>query len=60
MTQADRARRYRDRQRGGQPRTPTPCGTSYGAVRRHQRNKEPLCAACRAFLHDQYEKRKKT
>ena len=27
------------------PRELKPCGT-IGAARRHQRNKEPLCAAC--------------
>ena len=63
MTTADRSRfaEYRDRRRGGPPRTPQPCGT-IGAARRHQRASEPLCDLCRpvwaAHQHEQYERRK--
>lgn len=43
---ADKQAAYRDRLRGGPPREPQPCGT-LAAVRRHQRNHEPLDDACR-------------
>lgn len=52
---------YRDRQRGGPPRVPEPCGT-IAAARRHQRAHEPLCALCAPVWaehqHRMYEKRK--
>lgn len=44
---ADRARRYRDRKRGGVPRELSPCGTRSAATR-HRRHGEPLCDECRA------------
>lgn len=54
-------RERRDRLRGGPPRTPQPCGT-YAAAKRHQRNSEPLCDACRQAISEknaeQYRKRK--
>lgn len=37
MSGAERARRHRDKQRGGPPREPKPCG-SRAAIARHQRN----------------------
>lgn len=37
MSDAERARRYRERQRGGPPRQPAPCGTRQGA-QRHRRD----------------------
>ncbi len=43
---AERARRYRDKQRGGPPRSPAPHGTA-AAIKRHERDAEPLCDACR-------------
>jgi hypothetical protein len=43
---AERARRYRDRKRGGPPRELQPHGT-YAAFRRHQRAEEPPCGKCR-------------
>src|SRR5690606_29324388 len=46
MSDAERARRYRDRLRGGPPRTLKPCGT-VAAYRRHQRHGEPPCDECR-------------
>ena len=45
QSDAERARAYRAR-KGAQPRGDLkPCGT-VAAARRHQRNGEPLCAAC--------------
>jgi hypothetical protein len=56
-TDAQRARRYRDRKRGGPPRELKPHGT-LAAYRRHQRAGEPPCAACKraekARQHDLY------
>jgi hypothetical protein len=43
---AESQRAYRDRKRGGPPRTPKPCGTM-AAYRRHQRHGEPIDDACR-------------
>lgn len=43
---AERQKRYRNRLRGGPARVPKPCGT-VAAYRRHQRNGEPPCDACR-------------
>lgn len=37
--QAGYQKAYRDRQRGGEPRQPVPCGT-YGAAAKHLRRKE--------------------
>lgn len=58
---ADRSRRYRDRIRGGPPRTPKPCGT-VAAARRHQRAGEPLDEACaeawREHQRAMYQKRR--
>lgn len=51
MTEAERARRYRDKRRGGPPRQLAPCGT-YAAYRRHQRNGEPIDDACRGAYTD--------
>lgn len=45
---AERARRYRDRKRGGPPRELKPHGT-LAAVRRHERAGEELCDECRDF-----------
>jgi len=47
MTEAEakRAREYRARKRGGQPRALRPCGTRSAAVR-HRRHGETVCAAC--------------
>ena len=39
-------RAWRNRQRGGPPRPPKPCGT-HGGFRRHERNDETPCAECR-------------
>jgi hypothetical protein len=58
---ADRARAYRTRQRGGAPREPQPHGT-LAAYRRHQRHGEPPCEECRAAERQRqrklYERRK--
>lgn len=43
---AEYARRYRDKKRGRPPRQPQPCGTRAAATR-HRRNHEPLCDACK-------------
>lgn len=60
-TPAERSRAYRDRKRGGAPRTPAPCGTT-AAYARHLRHGEPPCDACRkanAERHRElYRKRK--
>ena len=40
------SRRWRDRRRGGPPRTVEPCGTR-AAAKRHRRNDEPIDDACR-------------
>lgn len=45
-TDAQRAKDYRDRQRGAPPRELEPCGT-LAAHRRHKRNGEPIDDACR-------------
>lgn len=44
-TPAERAKAYRDRQRGGPARAPAPCGTRSAAAR-HRRNGEPIDDAC--------------
>ncbi len=44
-------RAYRERQRGGPPRTPAPCGT-YAAYRRHQRHGDRPCDACRETYNE--------
>jgi hypothetical protein len=44
-TEAERAKAYRDRVRGGAPRALAPCGT-YAAAKRHRRKNEPLDRAC--------------
>jgi len=63
---ADRQRRYRQRNgaRVGQSPGPVPsapCGT-VSAWKRHQRNGEPVCAACRAvwaeYQRERYRARK--
>ncbi len=46
MTNTERQRAWRDRQRGGPPRVTKQCG-SIAAARRHQRAGEPLCDLCR-------------
>jgi hypothetical protein len=55
QTDAERARRYRDRKRGGPPRELRPHGTR-AAVRRHERagekywqEGEDFCQECRDF-----------
>ena len=50
MSDAERARRYRDRQRGGPPSL-APCGT-YAAYRRHLRHGEPIDEACQQAYTD--------
>jgi hypothetical protein len=59
---ADKQRRYRDRQRGGPPRAPLPCGT-LAAYRRHIRAGTPVDQACRdaynAAQRAYYHKRKR-
>lgn len=45
-TNAEHQRAWRDRQRGGPPRGPAPCGT-YRAFRRHTRHDEPVDDDCR-------------
>jgi hypothetical protein len=52
LVSADRSRAYRERQRGGPPRAPQPCGT-YAAYRRHQRHGEPIDDACREAYNAQ-------
>jgi hypothetical protein len=44
---AEHQRAWRERQRGGPPREPDPCGT-LGAALRHQRAGEAMCDACRS------------
>jgi hypothetical protein len=44
-TEAERAKAYRDRLRGSEPRSLLPCGT-YAAAKRHRRKNEPLDRAC--------------
>lgn len=60
-TPAERSRAYRDRKRGGAPRTPQPCGT-VAAYARHLRRGETPCDACRAANaerhRDLYRRRK--
>lgn len=47
MTDADRARRYRDKRRGGPPRQVKACGAPGDAgARRHRRHLEPVCDLC--------------
>ena len=51
MSDAERARNYRER-KGATPRTELkPCGTP-AAARRHQRAGEPLCPACQTAWRD--------
>lgn len=60
-TPAERSRAYRDRKRGGAPRTPAPCGTT-AAYARHLRNGEQPCDACReanAERHRELYRRRK-
>lgn len=45
LTPAERAKRYRDRQRGGPARVLKPCGT-VAAYTRHKRKGEPVDRAC--------------
>jgi len=64
MTTDDRSRYagYRDRQRGGPPRAPQPCGTR-AAYERHRRRGEQPCPPCRdaynAHQRAMYEARKR-
>ena len=55
LTDAERAKRYRDRQRGGPPRQLVPHGT-LAAHRRHQTRGEAPCEECRrvrnAYIRD--------
>ncbi len=53
-TPAERSRAYRDRQRGGPPRSPAPHGT-VAAYRRHQRAQEAPCEACKV-AHAEYQR----
>jgi hypothetical protein len=57
MTAASDSRAYRDRKRGGPPRTPAPCGTP-AAAKRHRRHGEPLCAPCVAAERAYFRERK--
>jgi hypothetical protein len=61
MTDRSRFAAYRDRLRGGPPRVLQPHGT-VAAARRHQRAREPLCAACavewRRHQAEMYQRRK--
>ena len=52
-TNAEHQRAWRDRQRGGPPRAPAPCGT-YRAFRRHKRHQEPIDDACR-LAYNRYQ-----
>lgn len=58
---AERARAYRARKRGGPPRKLAPHGTT-AAYRRHERHGEPPCEECREahrkFQRDLYARRK--
>lgn len=58
---AARARKYRDRRRGGPPREPEPC-PSAAAFKRHVRAGETPCDGCKIKeaerQHDLYEARK--
>lgn len=60
-TDAQRARRYRDRRRGGPPRELEPC-PSPAAYARHVRAGETPCDGCKAKeaerQHNLYEQRK--
>lgn len=60
-TDAQRAKRYRDRKRGGPPRELAPHGTP-AAYARHLRAKEEPCDACKRAeadrQHDLYQQRK--
>ena len=53
LTNAERQRRWRDKQRGGPPtkRDPIPC-PSPAAAQRHRRNGEPVCDACKRACAD--------
>jgi hypothetical protein len=54
MSDAERAKAYRDRKRGAPPRQPEPCGT-LAAVRRHERagvKPADMDTACRAALRE--------
>jgi len=55
---AERSRAYRDRKRGGPPRTPAPCGTP-AAYRRHVNAGEDACDACRAAWAEYHQNRRK-
>lgn len=61
QSDATRARRYRDRKRGGPPRELAPHGT-VAAFRRHKRAKETPCDPCREAERDRqatlYQRRK--
>ncbi len=46
LSEAERARRYRDKIRGGPPRGLLPCGTP-AAYERHRRAGEPIDELCR-------------
>ena len=65
LSDAERARLYRDRKRGGppQPRELKPHGTA-AAYKRHRRHGETPCDACLLAeaqrQHDLYERRKIT
>lgn len=58
---AESARQWRDKQRGGPPRELKPHGTT-AAMRRHERDGEPLCDECDKVRKDRnaayYRKRK--
>lgn len=60
MTDAERARRYRDRKRRGEPSILEPCGTRAAFIR-HRRNGEDPCEPCREAYnayHRQYNQTK--
>ena len=48
---AEYARRYRNKERGGPPREPDQC-PSLGAAKRHERNGEDLCGPCEEFRRE--------
>ena len=56
-TPAEKQARYRDNKRGGPARVPQPCGT-YAAYRRHARNSEEPCKACRQANTDYHKARR--
>ena len=53
LTDAERARRYRDRQRGGPPRELKPCGTRAAKVRHRRKGEE--CVVCWPALDEPAE-----